>query len=121
MISWGTIIYGAAVSAAAAALVVFALHRRRPSIAVSAALSAAAGAVIWNAILHHLHANEFFVDAPVSIMPASWQDAGSGVFTIATAAVGLGFGAARNDSGRSLALIASLCGLASFLVDVYLY
>jgi hypothetical protein len=54
-------------------------------------------------------------------MPASWQDTGSGVFTVAVAALVFGFGPARNEIGRRIAWLALLCGLAAFLVDVYLY
>jgi len=75
---------------------------------------------LWNAILHRVEGHEFFVDAPISVMPASWQDTGSGVFTVAVAAVLLGFGP-EAESGRGTALLALLCGLGAFLVDVYLY
>jgi hypothetical protein len=77
MLSWGTILYGAALSAVAAlVLVAAALRERRPVVLAVAAVSAAAGALMWNAILHRVHAPEFFVDAPVAVLPASWQDTG---------------------------------------------
>ena len=85
------------------------------------ALSGGAGPLFWNAILHRVGASEFFVDAPIAVMPASWQDTGSGVFTVAVAALVLGFGPGGNDAGRRVAWLALLCGLAAFLVDVYLY
>ena len=121
VISWGTIFYGAALSAISAALLVFAVRRERPydTLAV-AALSGALGPLLWNAILHRVEGHEFFVDAPISVMPASWQDTGSGVFTVAVAALLLGFGP-EAESGRGTALLALLCGLGAFLVDVYLY
>ena len=83
----------------------------RPSPALS-------GRFCGTRILHRVEASEFFVDAPLSVMPASWQDTGSGVFTVAVAVVLLGFGPARREAARRVAL---LCGLAAFLVDVYLY
>jgi hypothetical protein len=121
VISWGTIFYGAALSAIAAALLVFAVRReRRYDTLAVAAFSGALGPLLWNAILHRVGGHEFFVDAPISVMPASWQDTGSGVFTVAVAAVLFGFGP-EAESGRGTALLALLCGLGAFLVDVYLY
>ena len=122
MISWGTILYGAALSAAATALLVFLVRRdRRLDVLAVAALAGAVGPLLWNAILHRVGASEFFVDAPVSVMPASWQDTGSGVFTVAVAAVLFGFGPTREEAAHRVALLSLLCGLAAFLVDVYLY
>lgn len=122
MISWETIVYGAALSAVAAAVLVWAARReRRLSVPALAAVSAGAGALAWNAILHRVHGSEFFVDAPVSLLPASWQDTGSGVFSTAVATVLLGFGPLSRESARRAAAAALICGLASFFVDVYLY
>ena len=122
MISWGSIAYGAALSAAAAAaLVALVLRERRPVVLLAAALAAAAGPLAWNAILHDTGGNGFFVDAPFTLLPASWQDTGSGVFATAAAAVVLGLGPLHAASGRRVALVALACGIAAFLVDVYLY
>ena len=122
MLSWATILYGALLSAVAAALLVFGVCRdRRVDVLAAAALSGAAGAFLWNAILHRVGGNEFFVDAPVAVMPASWQDTGSGVFALAVATLVLGFGPLRDEAARRVALLSVLCGIAAFLVDVYLY
>jgi hypothetical protein len=122
VLSWGTILYGAALSAAAAVvLVAVALRERRAPVLAVAGLGAAAGPFLWNAILHRVGANEFFVDAPVGVLPASWQDTGSGVFTVAVTSVLLGFGPLRRAPAERVALAVLLCGLAAFLVDVYLY
>jgi len=85
-----------------------------------AALAGALGPLLWNAILHHVGGSEFFVDVTVAVMPASWQDTGSGVFAGAAAVLILGFGPARDEPGRHVALLSLLCGLGAFLVDVYL-
>ena len=68
-------------------------------------------------------ASEFFVHAPVAVMPASWQDTGSGVFRGRRRELVLfGLGPLRDEPGARLALLAR-CSAASaaFLVDVYLY
>ncbi len=122
LISWGSILYGALLSAVAAGLLVFAFKRfRRFDLIAAAALAGALGPLLWNAILHRVGGSEFFVDAPVAVMPASWQDTGSGVFAVAVATLVLGFGPAREEAGRRVALLSLLCGLGAFLVDVYLY
>ena len=122
MISWSTIAYGAALSAVlAGVLVALAARGQRVPAAICAALGAAAGPVAWNAILRATHANEFFTDAPLRLLPASWQDTGSGVFAFTVTAVLLGIGPLAAAPARRTIGLAALCGLAAFLVDVYLY
>jgi hypothetical protein len=122
MLSWAVISYGAALSAAAAAILVgFAGRERRPTVLACAALSAFLGAAAWNAILHATHADQFFHDAPIRVFPISWQDTGSGVFTIAVAVMLLGLGPIRADPARRLAVLAVLAGVGALLVDIYLY
>ena len=75
MISWGQIIYGAALSALLAAVLLgFALRGRQPLVIVAGALAAAAGPMAWNAIPMAAHGDQFFTDAPLLIFPVSWQD-----------------------------------------------
>ncbi|AEV85168.1 hypothetical protein ACWT_4146 [Actinoplanes sp. SE50] len=122
MLSWGTMIYGAALSALlAAVLVAAAVRPRRPAVIATAAIGALLGPLAWNAILRAAHGAQFFTDAPVAVLPASWQDTGSGVFTIAVTALALGLGPLAAGTGRRLAATAALAGLAAFLIDVYLY
>jgi len=102
-------------------LVAVALRERRAPVLVVAGLGAALGAFLWNAILHRVGPREFFVDAPVAVLPASWQDTGSGVFAVAVTSLALGFGPLRRAVAQAVALAALLCGLAAFLVDLYLY
>ena len=121
-IGWGSIAYGAALSALLAALVVaLVMRERRPAVLISAAVAAAAGPVAWNAILHDVGGDRFFHDAPIAVFPVSYQDTGSGVFATAAAVVILGLGALRAGSGRTLAVASLLCGVSALLVDVYLY
>jgi hypothetical protein len=122
MLSWATIGYGAALSAlAAAVLLALAGRERRVSVLVCAAVSALLGPLAWNAILHATRADQFFHDAPIPVFPISWQDTGSGVFTVAFAALLLGFGPLRTDASRRLAGLAALAGVGALLVDIYLY
>jgi hypothetical protein len=122
MLSWSTITYGAALSTVAAAgLTALAARPRRPVVVATAGLAAGLGAAAWNAILHAAHGGQFFTDAPVAVLPASWQDTGSGVFALAAAAVLLGAGPLAAAPSRRTTGLAALCGLAAFLVDVYLY
>jgi hypothetical protein len=122
MLSWAVIGYGAALSAlAAAVLLALAGRERRISVLVCGAASALLGPLAWNAILHATRADQFFHDAPIPVFPISWQDTGSGVFTVAVATLLLGFEPLRTDTARRLAGLAVLAGLGALLVDIYLY
>jgi len=122
MLSWPSILYGAALSAVAAGAALTALARpRQPAVILTGALAAAVGPLGWNAILRATHASQFFTDAPLRLLPASWQDTGSGVFALAATAVLLGLGPLGTAPTRRTIGLATLCGLAAFLVDVYLY
>ena len=122
MLSWTSILYGAALSAvlAGAALLLLA-HPRRAAVIAAGVVAAAARPVAWNAILRATHASQFFTDAPLRLLPASWQDTGSGVFALAASAILLGVGSLATWPARRTVSLAALCGLAAFLVDVYLY
>lgn len=122
MLNWSMILGGAAMSAIAACALVAALVRpRRVLVVATAALAAFVGPLSWNAILHAVEGRRFFVDAPIAAFPVSWQDTGSGVFTLAMATLLLGLGALAHDSGRKLLMVAALTGLSALVVDVYLY
>jgi hypothetical protein len=122
MLSWASILYCAALSAVVAGVALAALARpRRPTVILTAVLATAVGPLGWNAILRATHASQFFTDAPLRLLPASWQDTGSGVFALAATAVLLGVGPLTAAPARRTIGLAALCGLAAFLVDVYLY
>jgi hypothetical protein len=121
MLSWGSIVYGAALSGLAAALAVaFVLRVRRRAVVLTSALAGIVGPLAWNVILHHA-GGHFFVDAPGYVFPISLQDTGSGVFATAVATLLLGFGPQRAATGHRLATTAAACGVAALLVDIYLY
>jgi hypothetical protein len=122
MITWAQISYGAVLSGLVAAIAVGLLARTgRWAMATSAAIATAGGAAAWNAILHAAHGAQFFTDAPVAVLPASWQDTGSGVFALATTSVVFGLITAPAAPARHVTGYAMVCALAAFLVDVYLY
>ena len=119
MISWGTIVFGAGLSAiVAVAAAFFAGRERRPFTFALVALSALAGPIAWNAVLHARPGSEFFVDAPIAVFPVSWQDVGSGVWTLAVASVAQG---AIQHSARRAVVLSLITALSALLVDIYLY
>lgn len=122
VLAWSIVAYGAALSAVVAViLVAVAVRPRRPVVIAVAGLAAAVGPAAWNAILNTVHAPEFFTDAPLVAFPISWQDTGSGVFTVALAVLVLGLGPLSTAPGRQVALTALLAGVGALLVDIYLY
>src|SRR5262249_3129794 len=76
MISWAVIGYGAALSVLVAAALTAIPKPRQTPVIVTAAVAAGVGALVWNAILHAAHGAQFFTDAPLVVLPASWQDTG---------------------------------------------
>jgi hypothetical protein len=122
MLSWGVILYGAVLSVVAAiALVVLLGRERRPAILITIAAGTVAGPIGWNAILRATDGRRFFTDAPIPVFPISWQDTGSGVFTLAVLTLALGFGPLCAAPARRLATLAGLGALGALLVDIYLY
>lgn len=121
MPTWGATIWGVAASALLAAVAArFALRERRRSVLGAVAASALLGPLLWDLILRHT-GGKFFVDAPGTVFPVSYEDTGSGVFAAAAAAIILGLGPMRADTGRRVAFAVLACGLAALLVDTYLY
>ena len=122
MISWIQIAYGALLSGIVAAVALGVLARpRRLDVALAGGAATAAGALAWNAVLRATRGDRFFTDAPLLVLPASWQDTGSGVFALATSGLLLGMAVLPTAPAGRVAGQALLCGLAAFLIDVYLY
>ncbi len=121
MPTWGAVTWGVAASGAlTAAAVAFLLRNRRAVVIATAAVAAMLGPLFWDLILRHTGGN-FFVDAPGTVFPVSYENTGSGVFATAIGTLLLGFGPLRTANGRRLALTALVCGAAALLVDIYLY
>ena len=122
MISWIQIGYGGVLSGLLAAAVLAAVApSHRLTTAIGGAVATTAGPVAWNAILRAAHGDQFFTDAPIVGLPASWQDTGSGVFALATASLILGLLALPTINARRVTGYALICGLVAFVVDMYLY
>ena len=122
MISWGRILYGAGLTAVLVAAAVLVWRRVRTAGVLACTVGAAVvGPLGWNAILRATHASQFFTDAPAAVFPASWQDFGSGVFTLAAATVLLSLGPLRTATSARVLRVAAVCAAVAFLVDVYLY
>ncbi len=116
-------LYGAALSAlAAAALVAFVGKDRRLPILVTTALAAFAMPLWWNLILRWTGATGAFShDLPFRPVPVSWQDTGSGVFTLAGATTALGLGPGARQPAGQTARLALWTALGAFLIDIYTY
>ena len=123
MIDWPQIFYGAALTTVFATVVlVFVRRERSVAVLVPALAAAFFGPLAWNAVLHRAatDADAFFVDIAFKPFPVSWQDTGSGVFTLAAASLFLGVGLRRETAGRMVRLALTVAVVA-FLVDIYLY
>jgi hypothetical protein len=123
VITWSHILYGAALSTLiAAAVFIFIRRERTPTVLVPALAAAFLGPLAWNAILHRAatEPNGFFVDIPFKPFPVSWQDTGSGVFTLAVASLLLGL-SLPNDRARRVLGLSLTAAVVAFLVDIYLY
>jgi hypothetical protein len=101
---------------------VFAGRERRRPVLIAVAAAALVLPVCWNVILRVTGATSAFShDLPVRPFPISWQDTGSGVFTLAGAAVALALGPARREQAGRAARLALWAALAALLVDIYTY
>lgn len=121
MPTWGATIWGIIAAGVLAVVAVwFLLRERRLSVLAASGAAALLGPLLWNLVLRHT-GGDFFVDAPGYVFPVSFEDAGSGVFATALAALVLGFGPLRDETGRRVALTVLTSGLAALLVDIYLY
>jgi hypothetical protein len=54
-------------------------------------------------------------------LPISWQDTGSGVFTLAGASLIIAFGPGRTYTPARVARLTVLTAVAALLIDVYTY
>ena len=122
MIGWGTIAYGAVLSAVLAIFGVFVFGgERRGRVALVAGVATGVAAAGWNAVLRVNDARGFLTEAPLRAFPVSWKDGGSGVCALAATTLVLGAGSRRSARAGQVVFLALLCAVAALLVDVYLY
>ncbi|MGI8612352.1 MAG: hypothetical protein ACR2KL_00120 [Nocardioidaceae bacterium] len=121
--STGSMLYGAALSSVLAVLLVaVAAKARRIAVLATAAVAAFLMPICWNSILRTTGATAAFShDLPFKPFPVSWQDTGSGVFTLAGAALAFALGIAAREPARRAAQLALLTAVGAFLIDIYTY
>lgn len=114
--------YGAVLSAIAAILLIrFAAREKDLPVVLRCAASALVMPVAWNSILKITETtSDFSHDLPFRPFPISWQDTGTGVFTLAGAALLLGL-TLPNSNPRRVATLAAWTALAALLIDIYTY
>ena len=117
------IIKGETVDPGLAVVLVGGLGRvRRPTVLITAGVSAFLMPLWWNSILHWTATTEAFShDLPFRPFPVSWQDTGSGMFTLAGAAIALTLAAGAREPARNTIRVAFLTAIAAFLIDIYTY
>lgn len=119
-------LYGAGLSVLASLLlVVFAAKERRARVLAMVGLVAFVPPICWNLILRRTGATgPFSHDLPFRPFPVSWQDTGSGVFTLAARGRRsrvVPRSMRLRDSARRLARLALCTALGAFLIDSYAY
>ena len=104
MLSNAHIAYGLGVTAVFEVILTVVVPRwRRLSLIVATTVVTVLAVLGWQYVLRATHASLFFTDLPFRLFPISWQDAGSGVVTLAF-------------TGLAVA-----AGVVALLVDVYVY
>jgi len=121
--SIGSMLYGAGLSAIVAVVLVGGLARvRQPAVLITAGLAAFLMPLWWNSILRWTGATQAFShDLPFRPFPVSWQDTGSGMFSLAGAAIALTLSVSRREPARTTTKLALWTALAAFLIDIYTY
>ncbi len=121
--SIASMLYGAALSAILAVLLVAGVAKnRRPTVLLTAALAAFLMPLCWNSILRATGATSAFShDIPFPPFPISWQDTGSGVFTLAGASLALALTAGAKQPARRITPLVLWTAAAALLVDIYTY
>lgn len=90
---------------------------RRTGRFIVAGISAAAGMMAWNFVLHWSDTASLNVDAP--IIALSWQDVGTGIWACAVTALVLGLVAARNEPASRVVAAAGIAGFVAMVFDIF--
>jgi hypothetical protein len=116
MLSWASILYGAALSAVVAGVALAALARPRPTGGHPDRPAGRRRTGGLDAILRATPTSQFFTDAPLRLLPASWQDTAPAYCPGHHRRPPRGRATGRPCQAHSIGL-AVLCGLAAFLVE----
>lgn len=120
MPGWGTIAYGAVLSALLAAAGVFVFgSERRGRLALLAGVVSGLAVVGWNSAVRATDATGVLAEAPFELFPVSWRDGGAGLTALAATMVVLGCGPLRTARAAHLVLLGLLCGVSALLIGVY--
>jgi len=121
--SYGHMLYGALWSVLAAVIFVLVIARERRMLVLAACgLTAFLSPLAWNIILRTTETTSMFShDLPFRPFPVSWQDVGSGVFTLGGSSALLSLAVARSQRAAEVGVLAALTMLGAFLVDIYAY
>ena len=120
MLGWGTIAYGAVLSAVLATAGVFLFgSERHGRVALTAGLVSGLAVAGWGSAVRATDANGLLAEAPFELFPVSWQDGGAGLTALAATMVVLGCGLRRSARAAHLVLLGLLCGMAALLIGVY--
>ncbi len=121
--NFAQMLFGASFSAVlAVGVIALFMKERRLRVLVTVFLAALVMPIFWNSILTWTGAIGLFShDLPFVLFPISWQDTGSGIFTLAGAAIALLVGASRKDRAPRVASLALLTAASALVVDVFFY
>ena len=103
-------------------VIALSLRERRPMLLAATNGAAFVMPVFWNSILSWTGSTGLFShDLPFAPFPISWQDTGSGIFTLAGAGTALMLLSGRSGRPRRLAALAIATAAAALVIDVYFY
>ena len=90
---------------------------RRAGRFVVAGITAAAGMMAWNFVLHWSNTASLNVDAP--IIALSWQDVGTGIWAFTATVLALGLIVARQEPASRVVGAAGIAGLVAMVFDIF--
>lgn len=119
VVPWSHVLFGSLIGPLVGVAALWRVNERQPSTLLVTAVGVCSGTWVWNLMLNVRHANVIDVDIPFAAFPISWQDAGTGIFAFAFAAITLLATVKRNEPGHRTLKIAGIAAAAAFVMDVY--
>lgn len=121
VLSWGTILWSAALTGVAALFGTAPFERPLgPRRLLLTALAAAAGPLLWHVLTRSSTPGPLSRELDQPAFPVARSDAGVAVATVATVALALGLGLDRRLAAARVMTLAVGCALAAFGIAVYL-